>query len=83
VSQSITVGYAMSGTATLGTDYTLSGTAGQVTIPAGQSTGTVTLKAKKDNVQENTETAVMTLQPGTGYKLGTNKQATVSILNGP
>jgi hypothetical protein len=73
----------MSGTATLGTDYVLSGAPGQVTIPAGQSSGTVTLKAKRDNVQENTETAVMTLQPGTGYRLGANKQATVSILNGP
>lgn len=83
VSQSITVGYAMSGTAILGTDYTLTGTAGQVTIPAGQSSATVTLKARTDHVTEGTETAIMTLQPGSGYQLGNKNQATVSILDSP
>jgi len=83
VSQSITVGYAMSGNATNGTDYRLSGTANQVTIPAGQSTATVTLKSKADGVTEGTETATMTLQPGSGYKVGRNNQATVSILDSP
>ena len=83
LSQSITVGYAMSGSATLGTDYVLSGTAGQVTITAGQSSAPVTLKAKTDHVTEGTETAIMTLQPGSGYQLGNPKQATVSILDSP
>jgi hypothetical protein len=83
VSQSITVGYAMSGNATNGTDYRLSGTANQVTIPAGQSSATVTLKSKADGVTEGTETATMTLQPGSGYKVGRNNQATVSILDSP
>src|SRR2546427_9630836 len=83
VSQSITVGYAMSGTATNGTDYKLSGTANQVTIPVGQSSATVTLKSKIDHVTEGTETATMTLQPGSGYKVGRNNQATVSILDSP
>jgi hypothetical protein len=73
----------MSGTATNGTDYTLSGTAGQVRILAGQSSATITLKAKADHVTEGTETAIMTLQPGSGYKLGNPKQATVSILDSP
>src|SRR3989454_4610290 len=76
VSQSITVGYAMSGNATNGTDYKLSGTANQVTIPVGQSSATVTLKSKIDHVTEGTETATMTLQPGSGYKVGRNNQAT-------
>src|ERR1044071_6991877 len=83
VSQSITVGYAMSGTATNGTDYKLSGTANQVTIGAGQSSATVTLKSKADHVTEGTETTIMTLQPGSGYKVGRNSQATVSILDSP
>jgi hypothetical protein len=73
----------MSGTATLGTDYVLSGTAGQVTIQAGQSAAQVTLKAKVDHVTEGTETAIMTLQPGSGYVVGRNNQATVSILDSP
>ena len=83
VSQSTTVNYAMSGTATSGTDYVLSGTAGQVTILAGQTSGTVKLKAKSDQLAESTETAGMTLQPGSGYKVGRPNQATVSILDGP
>jgi hypothetical protein len=73
----------MSGNATNGTDYKLSGTPNQVTIPAGQSSATVTLKSKADGVTEGTETATMTLQPGSGYKVGRNNQATVSILDSP
>jgi hypothetical protein len=73
----------MSGTATNGTDYKLSGTANQVTIPAGQSSATVTLKSKADGVTEGTETATMTLQPGSGYRVSRNNQATVSILDSP
>jgi hypothetical protein len=70
----------MSGTATNGTDYTLSGTPNQVTIPAGQSSATVTLTSILDQVTEGTETAIMTLQPGRGYKVGRNNQATLSII---
>src|SRR5205807_30364 len=51
VSQSTTVHYSMSGTASLGTDYTLSGSPGQVTIPAGQSSGSVTLSASSTNAK--------------------------------
>jgi hypothetical protein len=80
VTTSITVGYAMSGTATNGTDYTLSGTANQVTIPAGQSSAAVTLTSFLDQVTEGTETAIMTLQRGRGYKLGRTKEATLSII---
>jgi hypothetical protein len=81
--QSITVNYGMSGTATLNTDYRLSGVPGQVTIEAGQSAGKVTLTSRKDTETEGTETAIMTLQPGSGYKLGNPRQATVSILDTP
>jgi subtilisin family serine protease len=77
--RSITVGYVMSGTATNGTDYTLSGTPNQVTIPVGQSSVTVTLTSQLDQVTEGTETAIMTLQRGRGYKLG-HKEATLSII---
>jgi len=78
-SQSITVGYSMSGTAILGTDYTLSGTPGQVTISGGQTSASVTLQALNDNDSGNTDTAIMTLQAGTGYALGSPKTATVTI----
>ena len=81
VSQSTIVNYAMSGTATSGSDYTSNPSGGQVTIVAGQSSAMVNLKAKRDSITEGSETAIMTLQPGTGYKVGNRKQATVSILD--
>jgi hypothetical protein len=81
--QSTTVNYAMSGTATLNGDYRLSGTPGQMTILAGQSTGKVTLTSRRDTAAEGTETAIMTLQPGSGYTLGNPVQATVSVLDTP
>jgi serine protease AprX len=78
VTQSVTVNYSMSGTASLGPDYTLN-TAGQVTIPAGQSSGKAKLRARTDSLTEGSETAIMTLQPGPGYTIGNKNQATVSI----
>ena len=69
----------MSGTASLGTDYTLSASPGQVTIPAGQSSGSVTLSASSSNVKKK-KTATMNLQSGAGYKLGKPKNATVTIV---
>ena len=80
VSQDLTVNYSMSGTATKDTDYFVIGT--QAVIKAGRSSVAVTLKARYDNLTEATETATMTLQPGTGYKLGRNTEATLSILDG-
>ena len=62
----------MSGKAGLGSDYTLDGTAGQVTIASGQRSGSVTLTAIVDNIKEKNETAIMTLQPGSGYQFATS-----------
>jgi serine protease AprX len=80
VTQSVTVNYAMSGTASLGPDYTLNA-AGQVMIPAGQSSGKAKLRSRTDASTEGTETAIMTLQAGSGYTIGNKNQATVSILD--
>jgi hypothetical protein len=63
--QPVTVNYSMSGSAVLGTDYTLSGTPGQVTIPAGQSSAKVILHARRSVKKA----ATMTLTPGPGYFL--------------
>lgn len=82
-SKPLIVKYKMSGTASRSEDYTLSGTFGQVTIPAGQTSATVTLTSLQDpdngNTNEATETAIMTLQPGPGYFSGGSQSATVSI----
>ena len=44
--------------------------ASQITIPAGNISGSVTLAAIADGVKEKAEKATMTLQPGSGYNLG-------------
>jgi hypothetical protein len=77
VSQNLTVPYSMSGTAILGSSYTLSGTAGQVTIKAGKSQAVVNLTAATGATQN--QTAILTLQPGSGYQLATPNKATVTI----
>ena len=56
----------------LGSDYTMSGTPGQITIPAGQTSGSVTLTALVDNKKDNNEKAIMTLEPGSGYDFATS-----------
>jgi flagellin-like hook-associated protein FlgL len=82
-SQSLTVNYAMSGTATNGTDYTLSGTPGQATIPAGQPSTTVTLTATVDHVTEGNETAIMKIQPGSGYRVSPSNKGQITIKDAP
>jgi hypothetical protein len=70
----------MSGQAILGTDYTLSGTPGKVTIPAGQSSATVIMHSIEDSDErvDRNEAATMTLSKGSGYKL-LNNTATVTL----
>ena len=84
VYQPITVRYLTGGTATKGSDYTLSGSPAQVTIPGGQTSGTVTLTAIKDTKVEQPETAIMRLQASGAYKWpsssgSTPPSATVTI----
>jgi Concanavalin A-like lectin/glucanases superfamily len=83
VAQDTTVNYAMSGTASLGSDYRVSAPPGQATILAGQTSVGVKLEAKKDSATEGTETAIMTLQAGSGYQIGNPNQATISIADAP
>ena len=81
-STSIAIPFRMSGTAGEGPgmDYTLSPLP-PVTIPAGQTSASVTLTSLAGDPRSTTsETAIMTLQPGTKYSLGTPNSATVTIL---
>lgn len=84
---STTVHYKMSGKAKSGTDYTLSGTLGQVDILAGESSATVTLTALTDTVtNEKNESVTMTLgkvAKGGPYLLSSVKKSTVTIVNVP
>jgi hypothetical protein len=73
----------MGGRAQQGSDYTLTGTADRVTIPAGQTAATVLLHSITDHVNEKNETATMILANGTGYKVPKRTKATVTITNAP
>ena len=83
----LTVNFAMSGTATRGSDYNLvvdgttlpTGT-NSLTFSAGQSSPiVVTLAVLDDTTVEQTENAVLTVQSGTGYIVGSGYRATVQI----
>jgi hypothetical protein len=73
----------MRGNAQQGADYTLSGAAGQVTIPAGQASAMVVLHATADHVNEAKNTATMVLINEVGYKVPKHAKAILTILNGP
>jgi hypothetical protein len=87
----VTVTYALSGNATLNSDYTLTPTPllppFQVTIPAGQVRTPVRLDAYQDGMRERRgESATMTIQPGMGYAVYNGrhppfKMATIKILD--
>jgi hypothetical protein len=83
VRQPVTVKFAMGGTAKQGTDYTLT-TSTEVTIPAGQSSATVTMHAIADHMAEPNEAVTMMLRSATGYTVPFwSSNATVTILNVP
>jgi hypothetical protein len=66
--QSVTVNLTFSGTATLTSDYTRSGTS--ITIPAGSLSGAITLTAVDDTEPECSETVDVALAAGSGYIVG-------------
>ncbi|KQM69470.1 hypothetical protein ASE74_05645 [Pedobacter sp. Leaf216] len=71
--------YTVSGTATSGTDYTAIGNT--VTIPAGQTTATVSVPVLNDNIVEGTETVILTMNATTnnGSIIASTTPATVNI----
>jgi hypothetical protein len=71
----------MAGKGKLGVDYTLSGTPGQVLIPAGASSATVTLTALTDSQVERAKKVTMKLTSGQNYKLAKTKKAVITILD--
>jgi hypothetical protein len=69
VTQATTVNYSLGGTGKLGMHYTVGGIPGQVTIPAGGSSANVTVQSLSTSLTTGSETVVVTLQAGTGYKV--------------
>ncbi|HEX4853076.1 putative Ig domain-containing protein [Arenimonas sp.] len=73
------VNYTIGGTAANGTDY---GTiASPLVIPAGTTTGTITVNPTADATIEANETVALTLAAGAGYTVGVPNAATGTILN--
>lgn len=83
-SSDITVGFDIGGSATIGTDYTLStGSGRSVVIAAGQTTATVTMTINDDSTSEATETVILTLSDGssTTYEVGWPPSATINLMD--
>jgi hypothetical protein len=73
----LTVSYAMSGTATNGSDY--ASLTGNVTIQAGSSTALITVTPINDSFLEDSETAIATIATSGAYNIGALASATVTI----
>jgi len=76
-SSALTVRYALSGSASNGTDYTT--LTGVMTIPAGAASATVTLVPAADSSTEGTETAIATISSDAAYTTGSPNSASISI----
>lgn len=73
----LTLNYAISGTATNGTDYqTLSGT---ITLGTGVSSAPILIRPIADAIAEFGESVTVTLQSGPGYSLSGSSSGTVTI----
>ena len=81
-SSALAVNVTLAGTATLGTDYSLSGwSSGTVTFAAGQATALVSVDPTADTIQENDETVQLQLNSGSGYTIATTAAVSGTISN--
>ena len=78
--QALTVAYALSGTASAGTDYPTPASS-SVAFAIGQSMATVAITPTPDATPEPNETIIFTLTAGAGYGIGTNGSAIGTILS--
>ncbi|MBT9549783.1 MAG: putative Ig domain-containing protein [Hydrogenophaga sp.] len=75
----LSVNFTVGGTATSGTDY--AAVTSPLVIPAGNTTGTITVNPTADATIETDETVSLTLAAGTGYTVGVPTSATGTLLN--
>ncbi|UAY74695.1 putative Ig domain-containing protein [Pseudoxanthomonas sp. X-1] len=75
----LSIGFNVGGTATAGTDYATVNA--PLVIPAGQTTGTITIDPTPDTTVEPDETVAISLNAGLGYTVGSPSSATGTILN--
>ncbi|WP_316801641.1 Calx-beta domain-containing protein [Pedobacter frigidisoli] len=80
-SQPTTITYTLGGTATEGSDFSTIVTK-TITIPAGETTGTITIPVLADNIVEGTETVVVTLTNSSNPLVAVgNTPASINILD--
>jgi uncharacterized protein (DUF1800 family) len=79
VTSPVTVQYTISGTAAAGTDYEV--LPGQITLPAGATSATVSFVPKANPENTNNRTAILTLTPNSAYGVGVNNRAGVTIFS--
>jgi surface antigen len=75
----LTVNYSTVGSATFNTDYTVSGTPGQVAIAANQASASITMHAVTDTIKDGGETAKFVVGAGAGYQVGASPKVGVTI----
>ena len=73
----LTVQIVVDGTAAAGADYVA--LSGEVTIPAGAASASITVTPVDDALVEAKETVIVTLSAGAGYTVGTASKAKVTI----
>ncbi len=77
-----TVHYSLSGTATLNSDYSITGVTNAtatVAVPAFTRFVTIPVDFTDDSTTESEETVILTLTAGSGYTLGATKIHTITI----
>lgn len=85
----LTINFSVGGTAAFPADYSQSGAAtftpptATVTFGAGNSTAAVTVTPLTDCAVEGSETVQFTIQPGSGYGVGSPSSASATITNTP
>ncbi len=76
----LAIAYAVTGTATAGSgnDFTIQGS-GTLGVAAGATAATIAIAIHDDSIDDDAETVVLTLNPGTGYTLGGTTVHTLTI----
>ncbi len=76
---SVSINFNVGGSATSGSDYPA--VSSPLVIPAGATTGTITVTPTNDTAVEANETVVLSLAAGAGYVVGTPSSATGTIID--
>ena len=76
---SLTVYYSVTGTSTGGSDR--NALSGNLSIPAGSSSATITITPINDTLVEGDETVVLTLSANAAYTVGAPSSATITIIS--